>query len=439
MKFIDHKSTRSRLALNCAEWITSQSTRSNGGFPLSPQSPVCLIGSCCAVLASEILGSLSCWSSQQIRTVAQYIHRFQRDDGWFEDPYLRRVDGNKLDSRYFRGHATFLAVMALDALGQQPDRRLAFLDQWRDDTYLYDWIDQRDWTKPWRESNWVEWIGYWLLVDAQFTVDDVPLQKEQYPPGFAGLMQWLEDFQDATTGFWGNPPYQGQKRVLHQMAAAYHHYVFYYATGHPLRYMNRIVDHTLLLQQPDGLFSLGVGGGPCEDLNAIDILANMHRLADYRRSEIEEALSRAVLALLKNQRSNGAFVFAIDAGALNLLPSILKTVFRPWVRPGPLARIRAVRRYIESAGSSGLQQYYGGCHHLPFRRKEGDMFSQWFRPLAIAIAANVLGPSHSPILWNFGFRRQVTQGWWPGQRQVTASGRAGVSREEKKLVGLSDK
>ncbi len=415
MKAAVYKAPSSEVSRKAGEWIRKQYSPSEGGFRFSTQTPVCLIGSCCAALAGEILNGLSSWSTGEVETRVHYIQSFQRDDGWFEDPYLNVVDGNLLDSKYLRGHATFLAVMALDALGhQRPALPLSFLDAWRDDARVYEWIDKLDWTHPWRESNWVEWIGYWLLADAGLTADDVPLQKNWFPAGFAGLMQWLEDNQDPSTGFWGNPPYQGLSKTLHQMAAAYHHFVFYYATGQPLRYKERIVDHTLALQQPDGLFNPGkAGGGPCEDLDAIDILANMHRLTDYRRNDIERALLRALKALLKNQRPDGAFVQACDGDVLTLAPGLMRTLFRPRPSPGPGMRLRTLRRYIQTA-RSGEQKYYAACPDLPFRSKDGDMFSQWFRPLAIAIAAHALGQQHPTVGGPFTFRREITQGWWPG-------------------------
>ncbi len=411
MKKLEDIKPVSIVSQKASEWIRKQYNPKDGGFHFSRQTPVCFIGSCCAALSSELLGSLSSWNSREIEAWAHYIQSFQQEDGWFEDPYLKPTEQMHLNFDYLRGHTTFLAVMALDALGQKPNRNLEFLDVWREDTRLYNWIDQRDWTSPWRESNWVEWIGYWLLADAELTVDDVPLRNEQFPPGIGGLMQWLEDHQDPATGFWGNPPCQGSKRTLNQMAAAYHHYVFYYATGKKIRYKDRIIDNVLALQQPDGLFMPGkVGGGTCEDLDAIDILANMYRLANYKRNDIEAALMRALVALLRNQRPDGAFVYAIDD--YSLLLSFLRLLFKPWYRDGSKIRLKSLQKYTQNA-LYGVQQYYAGSTGLPFRMKGGDMFSQWFRPLAIAIAASVLGPNRSPVWWRFGLRRQITQGWLP--------------------------
>lgn len=308
-----------------------------------------------------------------------------------------------------RGHATFLAMMALDALGEPACEGLPFLDAWRDDQRVYEWIDRLDWTNPWRGSNWVEWIGYWLLADAGLSAADVPLPQHRYPPGFTGLLQWLEDHQDPETGFWGEPPVSGDQRILHQMAGAYHHYVFYYATGRPIRGIERIVDHTLALQQPDGLFFPDCpGSNPCVDLDAIDILANMHRLADYRRRDIEASMRRAILALLANQRRDGAFAHCVAPDQLHRAPfgiGLLRLGRSAFSRIG-----RALTGRAETADSC-----YAGCSGMPFGTRQGDMFSQWFRPLAIALAATVLGPEECPVWWDFGFRRQITQGWWPGQ------------------------
>jgi hypothetical protein len=395
------------LVSGARAWIKSQYRLAPGGFQLSPDSPVCLIGTSCAALASELLDDLSSWSAGSIEKWSDFIRGFQREDGWFADPYLKPSAGNSsLDSDYLRGHATFLALMALDALGQRPRQRLEFLDAWRDDSRLYDWLEQRDWTNPWRESNWVEWIGYWLLMDAGLRTNDVPLSGSKWPAGFAGLMAWLEDHQDSTTGFWGDPSCQGLTRILHMMAAAYHHYVFYYATGREIRYRERIIDHTLSLQQPDGLFVPGkVGGGPCEDLDAVDILANMYRLTDYRRSDIEDILSRALAALIANQCPSGAFVYSSEPSNTSI-QSILKLSYSR----GPTTGLGMLRRYLNN-GSAAL--HYAGCPKLPFRKGTGDMFSQWFRPLAIAIIADLLGEDRSPVWWRFRFRTQITQGWLP--------------------------
>jgi hypothetical protein len=392
------------------DWIMSQYDQSTGGFRFSPVSPVSLLGSSCAALAAEILGALVHWPAQQVEAVVAHIRRHQKADGWFEDPYLQAPHGSNLDQGYLHAHVTFLATMALDALGRRPGIPLHFLHTWQDDDRLYEWIDRLDWTNPWRESNWVEWIGYWLLADQDIRRDRLPLAEDRFPPGFKGLMRWLREHQDPETGYWGSPPFPPRTRLLHQMAAAYHHYVFFYATGQPIRFLERIVDNTLALQQEDGLFTPDrAGGGPCEDLDAVDILANMRRLTSYRRAEIESALQRALEALLANQKSNGAFLFRSGATYGTHVWDSVASLVHVSRRPAVRGRLHALRHLFHTP-----TQHYGGCPGMPFSLCQGDMFSQWFRPLAIALVAVTLGYERSPVWWDFGFRRQITQGWWPG-------------------------
>jgi len=391
------------------DWIMTQHDRSTGGFRFSPVSPVSLLGSCCAALAAETLGTLPHWPATQVNALVAYIRRHQKANGWFEDPCLKAHPDANLDQNYLQAHTTFLATMALDALGARADIPLHFLHPWQDDERLYQWIDRLDWTNPWRESNWVEWIGYWLLAHYDVGRDRLPLTEEQFPPGFRGLMRWLRDHQDSQTGFWGNPPLSGSTRLLHQMAGAYHHYVFFYATGQPIGSLEHIVDNTLALQQQDGLFTPSrPGGAPCEDLDAVDILANMHRLTDYRRTDMESALQRALDALLENQRRDGAFLFRSGVTYGAHLRDGLRAVLRLSRPPAVRGRLRVMRSLFRSP-----IQHYGGCLSMPFSLHRGDMFSQWFRPLAIALAAVALGRERSPVWWDFGFRRQITQGWWP--------------------------
>jgi hypothetical protein len=403
-----------RLVGRASRWIWQLYDRPTGGFSLSPESPVGLLGTSCAVLGLETLGTLSSLDGSTRTRLIKFVKSHQKSAGWFEDPRLTISRGMTLDDAYLRGHATFLAAMALDALGETPTFGLEFLDRWRSDDAVYAWMERLDWTNPWRESNWVEWVGYWLLADAGLTAANVPVPPSRWPAGFGGLMAWLENHQDPPTGMWGNPPFGGPMRTLHLLAGAYHHYVFFYATGRPLRFTDRIIDHALSLQQPDGLFSpQRAGGGPCEDLDAVDILANMYRLTSYRQRDVQRALARALQGLLANQRADGAFVYSREP-SWGLRSRARSALSELRVAPHLSASVRALRALGETA--PGVRMSYAGSPGLPFRIAGGDMFSQWFRPLAIAIAATALGRHRTPVWWPFSFRRQITQGWVPNHR-----------------------
>jgi hypothetical protein len=172
------------------------------------------------------------------------------------------------------------------------------------------------------------------------------------------------------------------------------------------------VDHVLDLQGADGLFRLIASEGSCETRMRW-ILANLHRVLDYRRDEVERALEIALRALLQNQRASGAFVYAYEDLRRWAVGRSLRDLLRPWYRPGVITRLRRVADHIDRA-RRGARSSYAGSPDLPFDFMGGDMFSQWFRLLAIATAATTLGPVRSPVWWPFGFRRQIGQGWWPG-------------------------
>ena len=392
-------------------WLRAMRGPRPGTYHFGTDAPVCLLGSACAALAAELLDRRRLEYERQ--DWIAHIGSFQRDDGLFDDPCLRPAADGARGAQYALMHQTFLATMALDALGAAPARPLALLGSWRDDDAVYRWIDQLPWDDPWRDSNWVEWIGYFLLADAGIRSADVPLLRERWPAGFGGLMAWLTEHIDRATGFWGRPALDEPWRSLNLVATAYHHYVFFYATGTPIPALDHVIDTVLALQQPGGLFLPGTtGGDPCADLDAIDVLANATRLIDYRRAAVHEALERAARAILGAQRRNGAFVWSRDPAETPTATQTLGRLLDPRPTVRAHERLRAVQAYRSER--LGPRMRYAGAVGLKFRKAGGDLYSHWFRPLALAIAAQVLPAERRPISWDFGFRTQITQGWWPG-------------------------
>jgi len=79
----------------------------------------------------------------------------------------------------------------------------------------------------------------------------------------------------------------------------------------PIQCINQLIDTTLALQQSDGLFGSGLGGGACEDLDAIGVLAVAARYSRYRAEEVKRAAIRAFWALWNAQNEDGGFGYAI--------------------------------------------------------------------------------------------------------------------------------
>jgi hypothetical protein len=396
-------------------WLNTQKIK-NGQYRFSPlcRQPS-LQGTTCTVLAMETLGVLFELDDIERNACSSYINSFQQKDGWFKDPQLMSTHHKQQthSKEYWLGHSTFLAQMALDALNTAPRYQFQFLDKWRDDAAVHEFIDSLDWTNPWRESNWVEWLGVWLLWDAGLRPPGT-IPKNKWPQGFGGLIKWLVDNQDPETGYWGNPPGSQQSKRFAMMAGAYHHYLFFYATGTEIPYVDRIIDNTLSLQEPDGLFGNGkVGGGPCEDMDAIDILANMSRLSDHRRKDVQKSLKKASKAILYNQRNNGAFVWRRQPERKIPFLKRLRIAFAPRSEKPIGYRMSALTGKLVLE-TKEYTNYYGTSTELMYNVSKGDVFSMWFRPAALAIASTALGRRHAKIWWDFGFRNQFTQNWWPG-------------------------
>jgi hypothetical protein len=93
------------------------------------------------------------------------------------------------------------------------------------------------------------------------------------------------------------------------MAGAMHLYPFYWIYERSVKYIDKIVDTTLSLQQPDGLFNpvTGIGGSQCLDYDAIHILSNFYWFFPYRQKDITECLKKAGNALLVNHNPDGGF------------------------------------------------------------------------------------------------------------------------------------
>ncbi|MCH8806573.1 MAG: hypothetical protein IH986_10855, partial [Planctomycetes bacterium] len=272
-------------------WLRSMRGDAPGAYQFSADSPPSMMGSVCAALAGEVLGRGLLHEGRQ--AWIDYIRSFQRDDGWFEDPLLAPQTGSPHSPQYLRSHQTFLATMALDALGAAPRRPLHFIDAWRDDDTVYQLIDRLPWEDPWAASNWVEHIGYFLLNNARLRPADVPIPRSRWPAGFRGLMTWLTDRVDPNTGFWGDPPFAEPRRSHFLMAGAFHHYLFFYATGTPIPAMEHVIDTTLGLQQPDGLFRPGEpGGGKFRGYKYLftDFLPALER-AGFSKADVEQLIA----------------------------------------------------------------------------------------------------------------------------------------------------
>jgi hypothetical protein len=109
-----------------------------------------------------------------------------------------------------------------------------------------------------------------------------------------------------------------------------------------------LVDVALSLQHPDGGFNPDGGGGACEDVDAVDILVNMYKQFDYKRSRIRIALRRSLRQVLEMQAPDGGFVYRRDQPFVHMgiaktaSPANQSNLFPTWFRIHTLALISEI-------------------------------------------------------------------------------------------------
>ncbi len=277
------------------------------GVRFTAGSEETLIATACAVLILEGIDRLRDVPLDLRDRWIEYLQECQRaSDGLFVDPLLERfpVAGSDHDLAYLLDQITYFALQALDALGSAPRHPIQVLERWPTPEAFVAWMERLDWSNAWLQSNRV-------MFALTFLVHAVEHMHEQAAARlFHAALDWLDATQDQETGTWGR---KAGSSLLNGMAATYHFLPFYEYVQRPIQYLSNLIDATLALQQPDGLFGAGAGGGACEDLDAIGVLAIAARSTDYRADEVKRAIIRAFWGVWNTQNDDGGFGYALRA------------------------------------------------------------------------------------------------------------------------------
>ncbi len=355
-----------------------ESYRGDGRFRFSPaRSASNLYSTCFAVLALELLGELPRLDRRWRQQVCAFVSRFQRpSDGLFVDPDILASAGASHDRIYLCHQQTDFALLALQALGVSPPHPLRVLAKLEPQPWSA-WLGSLDWSDPWLASNRVMFVLDFLLHEGRRGTRDTAAEV-------TAILDELDARQDPATGLWHRDSAASR---LSQMAATYHFLHFYTYLGRRPGFPERIIDATLALQDTDGLFTFFGGGGSCEDLDAVDLLCRCLLYTEHRRHEVERALARAHAALWENQNRDGGFCWA-KRGALSLRklrhalrPSLLRVSAREAVRNG---REKIDNQLALLLRPSSLGWAYSGVEAMRIRLGDSDLWSTWFRLLAIA-------------------------------------------------------
>jgi len=289
-----------------------------------------------------------------------WLESHRRADGVFRVPGMRDDTVFKKPDpaetwRYIDFHVTNYALGAIEALDAARAPVLTFVRPFLDPLTLKAWLAERDLRDPWQEGNNIVNLGSFFLLLRRFGLADAAVIDQAMDIMFA----WHERLQEPATGFWGVGQSSDPRAALHAMAGSMHNFHLWYATGRKLPYQDKAVDYALA--QPTGIDSA------CIDVDLVDLLVHGHMLIDHRRTETTRWLQAKLAALLDFQNEDGGFADE---------------------RAGIRRQDGWVRGYEEPQGVS-------------------NTFSTWFRWIAIAMIADLLGPRWRR--WNF--RRMVGIGY----------------------------
>lgn len=295
-------------------------------------------------------------------------HQQEAESGLFRgfDTERQASCGEKYDADFIAHDNTYIGLAALDILNAKPRYPLTFLEEWLDPARVKDYVLGRNWADPWFSTDLIFDDFCAMTYDMEQSAD-----QGRHRRAFQVLFDTLDTLQDPDTGFWG--PNQGAD-PHESMAGTWHLFIIYNYHGRRMKFPERIIDNTLVLQGIDGHMAPPERRfATCFDMDATDLLVNLYRQVDYRRQDIRPCLSHLLEANLRLQNPDGGF------------------------RP---SRSDAAHTVWEMSPSIK--------NPLP---GESDMQATWFRSLVIALICQILS-EHPMASIPWRFNQKLCLGWF---------------------------
>jgi len=360
----------------------------DGGAGFEPQAEAALLPTCFAVLASECTGDLETYpDSLRSQTATQIASRQDPETGLFDPGPLNQRDLSAHSVTYLRLQATYFGIHALDALGATCRSSIRLVERLQDKSYLRGWLDGGPWSNPWLHSNNIMFALTFLEYDCRRNGTKASLDA------FDETLLYLDERQDPATGLW-QPDYG--VNLENAVYAAYHFFPYYFWRGCCPRYVDVAIDSVLAIQKADGLFGPGIGGGACEDLDAVHTLAMLSLTTDYRAEDVRRALIRCFWRLLQIQNADGGFPNKVwHPLALSRKRRLARALRLEWLRPYQDERPK---------------WFFSGWKRLGCDLGRSDMWSAWFRPLALKVIVDRY-PDLADLPPTGRYRRLPGLGW----------------------------
>lgn len=342
-------------------------------YPLQRGQNGTLLGTVFACYIANMLGRVNDLPGRQ-HIVEMISSLRDPDSGLYVDPDVEPhhyLNTENHSEHYVKLQTTYFCHVCLHALGVDSDFRVPWVLTILDNSEVGSLLESLDWDNPWLVSNIDMFIGVFLLEWRDYCQTDNQIIKDLINSYF----NWHNKTQNHDTGYWGS-----HGDLLNAMAGAYHIYVNYDYNNISINHADRIIDATLSLVTRDGLFVYGGGGGSCEDMDAIDILVRTSLLTDHKDNYLKNILLNAALMLYSGQVNDGGFSWRVQPRIKNFFTKSVGRDFKLGTLYDLLYKSIHRSHYVATHNYSSLTLY-------PFKIDESDMWSGWFRPLALAFVA----------------------------------------------------
>lgn len=333
---------------------------------MSPSSDPVLIASLMYIHVRELYNDIRNMTAEERQGWIEFLNSMQDPD----TGYLMGFEGEK-QARDEKYDPVYMALMnsgfgfsAVRILRGEPRYELRFLNEWLKPGWMASYIKNRNWANPGHETDRLTLMAMCL----GFEMDR--RQSEAHRQAIHRMLDVCDEIQDSETGLWGS---NIGSNAWGEMAAAWHLILIYNYMQRPVRFPEKIIDHTLKLQGDDGhFFPPEKRFGTCSDMDATDILVSLSRRIDYRRTDIERALWRLLEANSKLLNPDGGFK-----------PSRLDSPLTTWKL------------------SDDVRNPLPG---------ESDMQATWFRSILIALSCQML-PNNPYACVDWHSERRLGTGW----------------------------
>jgi hypothetical protein len=365
------------------DYVNRMSLGAPGRYKSSAAGGESLYASCFAAMIMDYVGCLDGISPEAKQAWVDYIQSYQdHTSGYFIGPEISEgeLESSAHSKEHLMLHLTAHVLPALKALDAKPRYPLTFGLVYLDPAWRENWLTSIDWSRAWIEGNNLLFVGQILTYLYE---DEGVVEAKQ---GVFDLLDWLDGCVDEKTGVWGT---QGSCDIRPAVYGGYHQLLLYYYWRREVKHRERLIDAVLAMQHFDGGFSDSFGGGTCEDVDCVDILVNLYKCTQYRRTEVERSLRRAGASILRKINTEGGFYYKRGIEFLHMgmrntyAPPGVANMFSTWFSIHTLALIgeivdlpqtRGIRGRFNKCCSMGWHEHWD---HTAARNISRDFLQVW--------------------------------------------------------------